>query len=234
MNFEQLLALVGDNVEAQTFIKGVQETQETNVQTINKNESLINNLKGDLEKFKQGNSLVKSKLGLEQLNEESLSEALSKYSKSKDDVVSKAEYENIKAELEKINGKYQEDTSKFNSTIQELKLGTQLQDLIAGTSILPEARQDALQIVKSMMKFNENNEPVFLNEDGTTKYHNGKPFGLADAVSSLQETRPYMFSRDTKSGGGTQPNNGSATTGKLGGTPEEERAYIQAKYGNKN
>ena len=58
--------------------------------------------------------------------------------------------------------------------------------------------------------------------------------GLEDAFNVVAETRSYLFSRDTKSGGGTQPNNGSTTAGKLGGTPEEERAYIQAKYGNKN
>lgn len=234
MDFTQLLELLKENQEAQTFIKGVQETQETNVLTINKNETLINNLKGDLDKFKQGNSLVKSKLGLEQLNEDSLSEALNSLKKGDLDAKSKAEIENLQRELEKANGLLTEKESAYTSQIQELKLGTKLSDLINNTSILPEARSDAMQIVKGMMKFDNENNPVFLNEDGTTKYINGKPMGLEDAIGSLQESRAYMFSRDTKGGSNGQGNdNGGSTGGKLGGTVAEEEAYIKARF-NKN
>ena len=55
--------------------------------------------------------------------------------------------------------------------------------------------------------------------------------GLADAMSVLAESRPYMFSKETKSGGGSQGNSrDSSTVGKIDGTKAEQEAYIRNKF----
>ena len=210
MDFKQLLELLNENQEAQNFIKGIQETQETNVLTINKNETLINNLKGDLDKFKQGNNLVKSTLGLEQLNEESLSQALNSLKKGDLDEKSRLEIENLKSELSNSTSLLTEKENAFNTQIRELKLGTQLSDLLVKNGVLPNAVKSASREVSQMIKYDDNNNPIFLNEDGSTKYLNGKPMGLEDAVTDIKTTHDYMFVRDTKSGGGSQGNEGKS------------------------
>ena len=210
MDFNKLLELLKENQEATNFIKGIQETQETNVTTINKNETLINNLKGDLDKFKQGNNLVKSKLGLEQLNEESLSQALNSLKKGDLDEKSRLEIENLKSELSNSTSLLTEKENAFNTQIRELKLGTQLSDLLVKNGVLPNAVKSASREVSQMMKYDDNNNPIFLNEDGSTKYLNGKPMGLADAIENIKQEHDYMFSRDTKSGGGSQGNDGES------------------------
>lgn len=209
MDFQKLLELVSDNQEAQSFIKGVQETQETNVQTINKNETLITNLKGDLEKFKQGNSLVKSKLGLEQLNEDSLSEALSKLNKNGGDEALKNEIANLQKLLEEAKTQSTQLENNYVDQIRELKTGATLKDIIAKAGVIEEAYDDAYSIAKSMMSFDENHNPIFKNADGTTKYlSNGKPMTMEDLPSVLKETKSYMFPRETKSGGGSKGSDG--------------------------
>ena len=103
-----------------------------------------------------------------------------------------------------------EKETSFNTQIRELKLGTQLSDLLVKNGVLPNAVKSASREVSQMMKYDDNNNPIFLNDDGSTKYLNGKPMGLADAVTDIKTTHDYMFSRDTKSGGGSQGNDGQS------------------------
>ena len=231
MDFEKLMELVGDNDEAKNFVKGVQETQETNVQTINKNENLINNLKDDLGKFKKGNELVKTKLGIDQLNEDSLNEALQTKNKGGDEKLIK-EIENLKSELDSTSSKYEDTVKQYNSQIQELKVGSKLDDISSNFEFVDnQARKDAITFVKQQMKFNENNEPVFLNEDGTTKYLDGKPMGLDDAFKSIESERPYMFAPSTKGGSQSTSNDGGTpNTSNVGGDSKQREQYFKEKF----
>ncbi len=208
MSFAKLKELIGDNAEAVKIVDELESTSNTNIQTINNLEKSVGEIQETRDKYKSGNSLVKSVLGLDQINEDTLKEFMSNSKGKGGDEKLLAEIDNLKNELATSNSKYDETVSTYNGQIRELKLGSQLDDLVGGLNIIPEARGDAKQIVKSMMSYDSDNNPIFLNEDGTTKYIDGKPMGLNDAVKSLEATRPYMFAKTTANGGGSQNNNG--------------------------
>lgn len=209
MDFEKLLELVGDNTEAVNFIKGVQETSTTNVQTINKNETLINNLKEDLGKYKQGNSLVKSTLGLEQLNEDSLKEALGKLSKGKTDDSASAEIQQLKDLLDGKNTEFDTLKSDFTNYQRDMNTKDIISKYSGDESVHASARIDVENRIRAVMSYDDNNKPVFKNEDGTTKYINDKPADFDAVFAEIKTTSPHLFNATTASGGGAQGNEGN-------------------------
>lgn len=207
MNFEELLALVTDNEQAVNFINTVKETTDTNVQTINKNETLINNLKGDLDKFKQGNSLVKTTLGIEQLNEDSLSEALGKLKKGSSDEATLAEINNLKSMLEGKNGEFEQLQGKFTDYQRDMNTKDIISKYSTHESVVPSARVDVENRLRAVMSYDDNNKPIFKNEDGSTKYINGVVADFDAVFAEIKTTSPHLFSATTASGGGSQGNN---------------------------
>lgn len=232
MNFEELTALVGDNEKAKNFIKGVEETVNTNVQTINKNETLINNLKGDLEKFKQGNSLVKNTLGLEQLNEDSLKEAINSLKKGNPDEKTQNEIKQLQDMLKQKNNEVESLNNKFTQYQRDMNSKDMVKKYATHESVVPTARVDVENRINAMMSYDENNKPIFLNEDGTTKYIDGKAADFEAVFNEIKSNSPHLFVGTTASGGGTQGNqsNNNATVGKIDGTKEEQEAYIRQKF----
>lgn len=231
MSFAKLKELIGDNAEAIKIVDELESTSNTNVETINNLEKSIGEIKETRDKYKNGNSLVKNLLGLENINEETLNDYLSKNKKQGADETLTKEIDNLKKELENSNIKYQDLVNTSNTQIQDLKLGTQLSDLVGSLNIIPEARQDAIAIVKASMSFDENNNPIFRNEDGTTKYVDGKVMTLEHAVKGLEQSRPYMFAGDTKSGGGSQSNNGGGSAKKRSEMTNSEKGTFIKENG---
>lgn len=212
MDFKELLALVGDNAEAKTFIQGVEEQSNLNVQTINKNETLINGLKQDLSKFKEGNSLVKELLGVEQVNKDSLSEALGKLKNTKGDDAFKAELDNKEKVIQDLNSKLNDTVNQMTTQTREYNTSGIISKYANDESVISTAKDDVAMIMKSMLQYNESNEPVFLNSDGTTKYINNKPAGFDDVFAEIRSSKPHLFNKTTKDGGGTQSNNNNGQT----------------------
>ena len=146
-----------------------------------------------------------------------------------------AEIDNLKNQLSTNDNAYKEDSNKLIGQIRELSLGSQLTDIIGTSNIIddPTARKDAMSAVKSMMSFNEKNEPIFVKEDGTTRFNaNGGAYSMQDAINEVLEQRPYLMSKDTRSGGGSQSNNsGGGSVKRSEMTNAQKGAYIK-EHGN--
>ena len=235
MSFEKLLETVGDDQELKTFIEGVQSTQKDNVSTINKLETSLEEVKQTRDRYKQGNSLIKDKLGLENINEESLGAYLDSIKKNTGEESLKVEIENLKRLLETANKDKQSLTNDYEAKIQDMGLTNSLRDLgIGGLASSPRTEQDILRELKSGAVFEDGN--IIYKKDGKTEYGtDGKPLDPKSKLAQLQaseEFKPY-FKPDVKSGSGTPPNGGNEQNTKgvtLDGTKADRINAIKQKY----
>jgi len=99
--------------------------------------------------------------------------------------------------------------------------------------------QDVYEILESIAlkgaTYSDDGSIAYKNEDGSTKYYNGKPLTLADKVAELEQSEAYkpLFKAVGVGGTGANPNpngNGAGAAGKLDGSKAEQEAYIKAKY----
>lgn len=230
MDYVELLALVKDNAEATTFIQGVQATQATNVQTINGLEVKVNEANTTRDKYKQGNSLIKSKLGLEQINEDTINTYLDKNKNKNQDEKSVLEINTLKDLMANNKTDFESKSSVYINEIRDLKSGSNLQNLISKSGMIDDAlaRGDMQSIVRKQMSYNDKNEAIFLGDNGVTKYNaDGSLFGVSDAISEALTERAYWQGTTVKSGGGSQSNN----NGGQNLTLTEQHSQSSAKSG---
>lgn len=230
MDYVELLALVKDNAEATTFIQGVQATQATNVQTINGLELKVNEANTTRDKYKQGNSLIKSKLGLEQVNEDTVNAYLESVKGKNVDEKSQLEINTLKDLMANNKTDFESKSSVYINEIRDLKSGSNLQNLIGKSGMIDDAlaRGDMQKIVKSQMSYNDKNEAIFLGDNGVTKYNaDGSLFGVNDAISEALIERAYWQGTTVKSGGGSQSN----SNGGQNLTLTEQHSQSSAKSG---
>lgn len=234
MSWEQLEALVGDNAEMAGVVKTLKESSTTMTNNYNALEKTNQGLLSDLTKFKAGNTLVKQSLGIDNLNEESLTEALSKLKGKSNDDKLVAEIDNYKNQLESQKNNFETEKGSLINEIRQLKNGSKLNEVIAGAGVIDDAsaRSDLAMIVQNMMSYNDKNETVFLNEDGTTKFNvNNQPFTMEDAVNEVLTKRPYLKAGDVKGGSGARESNGNANNNiKTNGSKEDLVNSIAKKY----
>lgn len=234
MSFAKLKELIGDNSEALSIIEGLESTSQSNVEKINTLEKKVTDITDTRDKYKAGNSLVKTMLGLENVNEDTLKEYLNSNTKGTADEKLALEIENLKNQLSVSGQKYQELQESTNGTIRELKLGDTLNDLVGKMQFANDnARQDAINSIKSQISYDAENNPIFLKEDGTTKFNNdGKEYGLNDAVNDVVASKPYLFMGDNLSGGGSGDNqSGGNNSANFGGSKSEREQAIKEKFG---
>lgn len=212
MDFEELLALVGDNEEAKGFVTGLQSTQKDNVTRINTLETQIGDITATRDKYKNGNKLIKDALGLENINEDSISEYLSKSKKGNPDEALTAEIGNLKSLLETATNEKETLKSEYETKLQDLGITTQLQSL--GLSKI--AKNDyAEELLLGKLKDGAIIEDgqILYKQDGKTLYSNtGKPLTPSEKIAELKadsKVKDVLFLHDALSGSGTQNNNGN-------------------------
>jgi len=210
MNFEELQTLVGDNEEAKVFVNSLQSTQKDNVTRINTLETQVTDITTTRDKYKNGNKLIKDSFGLENINEDSISEYLSNMKKGKNDEAFTSEITNLKSLLETATNEKTTLTNDYESKIQDIGITNSLRDLgIDSLASSTRTAQDILRELKSGAMV-ENGEIVY-KKDGQTEYINGKVATPADKLSQLKssdEFKPY-FKPDALNGSGTQNSNGN-------------------------
>ena len=235
MNYEQLLALIGDNAEAKTFIASIQQTSKDNTDKINTLERKAGEFKTSLDKFKLGNTLIKTSLGIDTLNEETLNEALSNLKGGKGDEKLTAEIANLKTLLETANSDKTTQSNEYESKLQTMALDNAISNSSVGANVANEAM---FGIVKNLIKDGatyENGEIVYKNSDGTTAFSgSGKPMNINDKISALKSDANYagLFKPDANGGSGTPPQNNGGSTGlKRGSMNHSEKGKYIAEHG---
>lgn len=236
MDFKELKELLGENSDAVSFVDTLETNTTNNVERINALEKSLDDTKTTRDKYKQGNSLVKSLLGLEQINEDTLNDFLSN-NKGKTDETLSAELKNLKDMLEKTTTEKESIVSEYENKIGKMALDNEIALSGVGTLFQNEEMYKlGMGVIKQGATF-ENGEIVYKNEDGTTVYNGSSPMNLKDKVESLRSNPSYsgLFKGQTqgRNGGGmSNQANGSNFQPKsnMGGTKEERLQAIQEKF----
>lgn len=202
MSFEKLIGVLGDNEEAKKIASELQVNFESLTREVNRLELVSNEA---IEKRNKIKSVVKGTLGVDEITEESLKALISS---SKGDDKSKAEIENLQRQIAEIAKSKQDVELAYKQKIQSMNLEREIASLGIEDEVIP-TKLDYLNFrVKSGLSFTEDGQPIFLNEDGSTKYVNGKPMTLKDRYSEILEKEPDLFKPSTKSGTGHESKGG--------------------------
>ena len=213
MSFEKLKTLVGDSAESLGIIKTLEETASNNVKTINDLERRVTEVSDTRDKYKMGNSTVKSLLGLEAINEDTLKEFLENNKGKGGDEKLVAEITNLKDLLQTSNTANDTLTNDFNGQIQAMGLDNAFTNAKVSTIF---ANDDMLQMGMGLFKkgaaFKDNNV-TYMNDDGSTAYgKDGKPLTIQGRVDEVRANPNYagLFKPDVNSDGtNMNPSNNS-------------------------
>ena len=215
MSFERLKALVGDNEEAKALVSSLEQSSKDNIDKINTLERQAGDLKADLSKFKLGNNLVKNELGIDQLNEETLKEAIGK--KGGGDEKLTAEIDNLKKLLDKAGEDKTTLANEYESKIQKMALDNEINSSGIGTLFAnDEMYKLGLGLIKNGATYKDG-QIIYTNEDGSTAYGtNNQPMTIKDKVESLKTNPSYagLFRADSAGGSGTPPSTNGNSVGK--------------------
>lgn len=204
--FEELLAVIGDNAKAKEIVERIRKAQDDLADKYNAMEVKFNEAKEGRDKVKAQLRVVKSKLGIEEISEEVLDEALKK-NKNGDNAL-KAEIDNLKNALKEEVEKKKQIEQSYKTKLQEMAL-----DNAFANSGLVElaANKETLKILKMLAKegavLGDDGKIVFRNEDGSTKMVEGRAMTIEDRVKELAANEAYagLFKPQTKGGAGTPP-----------------------------
>lgn len=176
------------------LVKAVGTVEDTIKGNVEKMSFLERDLKGAIDKRDSIKSLVKSKLGINELSEEALDNVL----KSKPNVDNE-----IKAREEMISKLSEElklSKKELNSKVNTYNLEKQLMSLGAMSETETTKAYDIVfnEISKSA-DFDENGNIIFKNSDGTTiRNADGSQLSLKDRYNMLKESDEYSFLFKTK------------------------------------
>lgn len=206
--FEKLKAFVGDNAEALKLIESLETSTTQNVETINKLERTNGDLLGEVKKFKEGNSLVKSVLGIEQLNEDTIKEALGNKKGGDEKLV--ADIANYKKVIDDLNGTLLNTSKEYESKLSDMALTNAIRDLgIGGLASSPVTEKLILEQLKAGATL-DGGKIVYKNEDGTTVFNGSNIMTPTEKLNTLKSNKDYapLFKADVLAGGGKPPQGG--------------------------
>ena len=205
------------NEEIVNAVNGIKESYKSNLDRIT---FLEKDLQKSIEKRDGIKNLVKSKLGVEELSEESIESVLSKY-KSKDN---NAELENMNKVIETLKGEKEALSSEYRNTVNGYKLEKQLASLGAFEDTESAKAYDiVLSEINKRVSFDDGGNVVFKDKEGITiRNTDGSPMSLSDMYKQIKDSEEYSFlfkTRRSKSGSGAS---GSSN----GGQPSLKRSEM--------
>lgn len=209
--WDKLLELAGSDSETVAFIKAEQTNSKTNVDTIQKLEKTKIDLLDEVKNFKQGNTLIKDALGLEQVNGDSITEALDKLKSSKGDDKFTNEINNLKSLLESANSEKESIVNDYESKIANNALTNSLRDLgVDALGINPMASKMMLDYLKEGATLDGDN--IVYKKDGVTEYNGTNVLTPKDKLEAMKSDDNWkaFIKGDVGSGtGGRESNNTS-------------------------
>lgn len=228
MSLDKLKELIGENEEGLKVLNEVATTQTELTKKLNFLELESKRAFEARDTFKTQLKTVKEKLGLEDITDEALEKVLK--GKKSDD----AEVNNLKAMLEKATKEREEIESGYKSKLSEFVLKSELTKTgLAQKAINGEMYGILESLALKGAKTDENGVIIFTNEDGSTKYVNGKPMTLADRVAELENSEAYapMFKPNGKGGTGAGRSGGANGSKKRSEMTHGEKAEFITKFG---
>lgn len=214
MNLEALLALLGENEEAKNFVSEMNANTESLTRRINVLETDSRKAFETRDTTKQKARKLLDKLGLDDLDNVD-DELLDKVLKNKG---SDAEVQNLKAQLEKAVAEKGQIESTYKSKLSDYALKTELTKTgLAQQALNGEVYAILEGLALQGAHYTDDGKIVFRNEDGSTKYVNGKEMTLNDRVSELSASQSYasLFKPQGTGGTGANPNPNNTSTVKI-------------------
>ncbi len=206
-----------------SYVEGLQKKAE-NVEALT---GEVNSLEGKLKESLETNKKIEEEL------KESLQKSINPEDGNKNETLL-AEVENLRTQMQANESNYKESNNALIGQIRDLTVGSELTKKIANSGIIDDgmARTDVANAVKANMTYDENNNPIFLNEDGTTRFNNnGSAFGFDDAINEALEARPFLRDKSINGGGGSQGNTGGNPTLKRSEMTESQKGGYIKKHG---
>jgi chaperonin cofactor prefoldin len=204
MDLEALLALLGENEEAKKFVTEMNANTESLTKRINVLENDSKKAFETRDTTKQKAKKLLDKLGLDDLDGID-DETLDKVLKGKG---SDAEVQNLKAQLEKLSAEKANVENEYKSKLSDYALKSELTKTgLAQKALNGEVYAILEGLALQGAKYTDDGRIVYLNEDGTTKYSNGKEMSLVDRVAELSKSEAYapLFKAEGKGGSGANP-----------------------------
>ena len=212
--FEELKTLVGDSERGREIVASLESTSIANVSTINALENKVSDITSTRDKFKSGNSLVKSVLGLDEVNEESLKAFMEKSKSKSGDDASIAEINNLKELLKSANDNSQSLAKDYEGRISTMALDNEIANSGIGTAFAnDDMYKMGLGLIKNGATY-EDGKIVYKKDDGSTEYNAaGTAKTISDKLSELKSNPNFsgMFKPDVRSGGDAPSNNKGGT-----------------------
>lgn len=214
MDLQKLLELLKDNSEAVSFVSGLSETTEALTKKINSLESDSKKAFETRDATKQKAKKLLDRLGVDDLDNVD-DELIEKVLKGKG---SDAEVANLKTQLEKAVAEKSEIENSYKGKLSSYALKSELNKTgLAQKALNAEVYAILENIALSGANYTDDGKIVFKNDDGSTKYANGKEYTLNDRVAELSASSSYapLFKVEGKGGTGTNPNQNT------GGNPQQ-------------
>jgi uncharacterized protein YhaN len=233
--FEKLMQAVGDNAEAKTEISAIQSQVSQKDATIQSLQSQFDEVKKEKDNYKKGNQLLKSALGLEQVNEETVAAKIAELtsnSKTAKDIHELTQALSGKDdEINRIKSEYE---TRFTTMKVDAELAKALDgnsDVLVDDPILRGAFKDI--IAKSVGVVGDAISPFTVVGDQRVPIVNdGKTLDVTGYVKSVLSTDTYASFRKAH----TQPSAGKLGQGggQQGGdvskmTPAEKFKHYEQK-----
>lgn len=232
MTKEDLLKLLDGNEDAIKFVETMDSTKNDLTQQVNSLEVKFNEARDGRDKTKESLRYVKEKLGIDEINDDTLAKALKK--KGGDD----AELQNLQKLLEEANGKTKEVENEYKGKLAKYVM----QNELSKTGLAQEAYNSKMYSILETEVLRdavyENDQIIFKNADGSTLYGDkGKPMALEDRVAMLRSDPTYapMFKPSNNGGGGSggSQNGNHSLKVKVGDTKENQVNAIADRFGLK-
>lgn len=230
--YDKLLELAGSDSELVSFIKTEQTNSSNNVNTIQKLEKTNSDLLGEIKNFKQGNTLIKDALGLEQVNSDSIAEALSKLKNAKGDEKLTNEINNLKSLLETANSEKDSIVNDYESKIANNALTNSLRDLgVDALGINPMASKMMLDYLKEGATLDGEN--IVYKKDGVTEYSGTNVLTPKDKLEAMKTDDNWkaFIKGDVNSGTGGRESNGGGLSKKRSEMSASERGNFIKENG---
>lgn len=226
MSWEKLKALASSDAEVLGFIESQISSSTELVNKVNGLEATNSGVLADLKKFKQGNSLVKDSLGLEEVNSDTIKEALEKLKGAKGDDKLMNEISNLKTLLETANTDKQTLETDYQGKLSNMAMTNSLRDL--GIGALANGAMSEKMILEHLKTgaVLDGENIVYKKEDGSTLYDGTTLVTPASRLESLKtndDWKPFLKA-DISGGSGSRESNPRTTT--LSTMNEKERTEL--------
>lgn len=216
------------NDEFINAVNGVKDSYKTNLDRLT---YLEKDKQKAIEKRDSIKSLIKSKLGLEEISEESIEQYIQSKSSNDGDIKNltsmiealKGEKDSIKNELVNTRNGY-----RFEKALTSIGAIEETENSKAYDIVLEEIRRNAV--------FDESGQILFKDKDGiTVRNSDGSPMSLSDKYNQLKDSSEFSFlfkTKRSKAGSGATSSVNVNTTSKsdFGGSKQQRLEAIKQRY----